>query len=125
MMRSTGYVEHVAIHVTAFEPHLTFFREVLGMDVRDRSGPDPEQIWLQGGVQLIRDPDFVPTDGRFAHLGVMVDDLDAAIAAATRHSVATLAKGPNWLALPDGLVVELLQASGDSVARARDINPRA
>lgn len=95
------------------------------MDVRDRTGPDPEQIWLHGGIQLILDPGFVPVDGRFAHLGVMVDDLDAAIAAAARHGVATLTKGPNRLALPDGLVVELLQASGDSVARARAINPRA
>ena len=77
MMGTTGYVEHVAIHVAAFEPHLTFFREVLGMDVRDRTGPDPEQIWLYGGIQLICDPGFVPVDGRFAHLGVMVDDMDA------------------------------------------------
>ena len=66
-MGTTGYVEHVAIHVAAFEPHLTFFREVLGMDVRDRTGPDPEQIWLYGGIQLICDPGFVPVDGRFAH----------------------------------------------------------
>jgi hypothetical protein len=34
-------------------------------------------------------------------------------------------QGRNWLALPDGLCVEILQASGAAVASALAVDPRA
>jgi hypothetical protein len=39
--------------------------------------------------------------------------------------VKELPQGRNWLALPDGLTVEILQATGSSVAAALAIDPRA
>ena len=125
-MSVLAYLEHVAIRVRDPAPHVAFFRDALGMGIRDIDGPEgaPRQIWLEGGLQLVRDPDFSGTEGRFLHLGLMVEDLPAAIAAARRHGAQSLPKGDNWLALPDGLVVELMQAGGDSVARIRAIDPR-
>ena len=107
-----AYVEHVAIRVKDIHWHIKFFYEVLGMDVREIDGPtdDPRQYWTLGGLQFMATPDFEapPSNdaGWLAHLGVMVDDLDSAIAEAHKWGVKPLPQGRNWLQLPDGLAVE-------------------
>jgi len=125
-----AYVEHVAIRVRDIHWHIRFFREVLGMDVREIDGPAeaPRQYWTVGGMQLMSCPDFVapPTNdaGWLAHLGVMVEDLDAALGAAQAWGVKELPQGRNWLQLPDGLAVELIQAAAGSVTQALSVAPR-
>ncbi len=119
-----AYCEHVAIRVKDLDWHVRFFREVLGMDLRDGSQA-PRQVWTVGGVQLIADPDFAGPEGRLAHLGIMVEDADAVLREAKAWGVTELPQGPNWLALPGGLNVEVLQATGSSVADALAIDPRA
>jgi catechol 2,3-dioxygenase-like lactoylglutathione lyase family enzyme len=120
-----GYLEHVAIRVRSLGAHLAFFREVCGMEVRDQQVIGGlKQVWVTGGIQFIEDPAFDGRESRFAHLGIFVDDLDAALQAAARHDVIVLPKGRNWLRLPDGLEVELDQARGDAVARALSIDAR-
>ena len=126
--QKNSYVEHVAVRVKDLEWHVRFFREALGMPIREIDGPadNPRQIWTIGGVQLIADPDFAGPEGRLAHLGIMTEDLDAALAAALAwEGVTRMSQGPNWLALPDGLCVEVIQATGNSVAAALAVNPRA
>jgi hypothetical protein len=54
-----------------------------------------------------------------------VQDLPAALQAAQAWGVKPLPQGSNWLQLPDGLAIELIQASGTSVADILAINPRA
>ena len=122
-----SYVEHVAIRVNDIQWHLRFFREVLGMTIREVDGAAeaPKQIWTIGGVQLMADPHFTGPEGRLAHLGVMTEDLEAALAAAKAFGVRELPQGRNWLALPDGLCVEVIQATGQSVAKALAVDPRA
>ena len=63
--------------------------------------------------------------GWLAHLGVMVDDLQAALKAAQSWGVKPLPQGRNWLQLPDGLALELIQAAPGSVAQALAVKPRA
>ncbi|MEN9670042.1 MAG: hypothetical protein RL018_319 [Pseudomonadota bacterium] len=126
-----SYVEHVAVRVKDIQWHINFFYEVLGMDVREIDGPTdaPRQYWTVGGMQLMSTPDFVapPSNdaGWLAHLGIMVDDLEAALALAQSWGVKQLPQGRNWLQLPDGLAVELMQASANVVAEILAINPRA
>jgi catechol 2,3-dioxygenase-like lactoylglutathione lyase family enzyme len=126
-----AYVEHVAVRVKDIQWHINFFYEVLGMDVREIDGPTdaPKQYWTIGGMQLMSTPDFVapPSNdaGWLAHLGIMVDDLESALALAQSWGVKALPQGRNWLQLPDGLAVELMQASSGTVAQALAINPRA
>ncbi|MBU3649862.1 MAG: VOC family protein [Limnohabitans sp.] len=130
-MTVKAYVEHVAIRVKDIRWHIEFFREVLGMAVREIDGPsdDPRQYWTLGGLQFMATPDLAapPTNeaGWLAHLGVMVDDLDAALAAAEPWGVKALPQGRNWLQLPDGLAVELMQAAPGSVEQVLRVNPRA
>lgn len=130
-MTVNAYIEHVAVRVKDIHWHIKFFCEVLGMDMREVDGSvdDPRQYWTIGGLQLIATPDFVAPStndaGWLAHLGVMVDDLEMAIQAAQTWGVKALPQGRNWLQLPDGLAVELIQASPGSVAQALKVNPRA
>jgi lactoylglutathione lyase len=127
-MTAKAYLEHVAIWVKDIQWHIRFFHDVLGMTMRELQGsPDsPQQYWTLGGMQFIASPDFAGPEGRLAHLGVMCEDLEAAIAAAHRFGVTEMAQGRNWLRLPDGLAVELIQARpAASVAQALAVNPRA
>jgi len=122
-----SYVEHVAIRVKDIDWHIRFFRDVLGMTIREVDGPadKPNQVWTIGGVQLMADPGFEGPEGRLAHLGVMTEDLEAALQAAKAWGVTELPQGRNWLALPDGLAVEVIQARAGSVAAALAVDPRA
>ena len=123
-----SYVEHVAVRVKDIDWHIRFFRDALGMPIREVDGASghPRQIWTVGGMQLVADPGFEGPEGRLAHLGVMTEDLDAALAAAYAwEGVSALPQGRNWLALPDGLCVELIQATGNAVASVLAVDPRA
>jgi catechol 2,3-dioxygenase-like lactoylglutathione lyase family enzyme len=125
-----SYVEHVAIRVHDIHWHIRFFCEVLGMTVREIDGPAiaPKQFWTVGGVQLISSPGFdaLPSNdaGWLAHIGIMVEDLEAVLHAASLFDVKELPQGRNWLQLPDGLAIELIQACGNAVAEALAVKPR-
>jgi predicted enzyme related to lactoylglutathione lyase len=132
---SRAYVEHVAIRVKDIRWHMKFFYDVLDMDVREvdvSDGSDannPRQYWSVGGVQLMSTPGFEapPSNdsGWLAHLGIMVEDLEEALRRAAAFDVKELPQGRNWLQLPDGLAVELMQAvPASAVAGALAINPR-
>jgi hypothetical protein len=54
----------------------------------------------------------------------MAEDQEAVLRAAEAWGVKQLPQGPNWLALPDGLNVEILQATSGTVAAALAVNPR-
>ncbi|MDB5884595.1 MAG: Glyoxalase/bleomycin resistance protein/dioxygenase [Polaromonas sp.] len=126
-----SYVEHVAVRVNDIQWHIRFFYEVLGMELREIDGPTdaPNQYWTLGGMQLMSTPGFAapPSSdaGWLAHLGIMVDDLEGALQTAQGWGVTALPQGRNWLQLPDGLAVELIQASPGSVAQALAVRPRA
>lgn len=121
-----AYVEHAAIRVRDMDWHVRFFRDVLGMELRDdRRAEALSQAWTVGGVQLIADPGFEGGEGRLAHLGIMVEDQAAVLREAQSWDVTELPQGPNWLRLPDGLCIEILQATGTAVADALAIDPRA
>ena len=106
-----SYVEHVAIRVRDIHWHIRFFREVLGLTLRSVEGPadDPKQVWTIGGMQLMADTGFAGPEGRLAHIGVMTEDLEAALREAYAwEGVTPLPQGRNWLQLPDGLCVEVM-----------------
>ena len=123
-----AYVEHVAIRVKDIDWHVRFFRDVLGLGIRDEQPATDtrlRQVWILGGPQLIEDPTFQAPEGRLAHLGIMVDDYAGVIARAEAWGAKALPAGPNWLELPDGLNIEILPASTGAVEAALAINPRA
>jgi len=122
-----SYLEHIAIRVKDIQWHIRFFKEALGMSLRSVDGPGdhPKQVWTIGGLQLVSDPNFEGPEGRVAHLGIMAEDLEGALEEVYKWSVTQMPQGRHWFALPDGLIIELLQAKGNSVAEALAVNPRA
>lgn len=122
-----AYLEHVAIWVRDIHWHIRFFHDVLGMAMREVEGStdNPRQYWTLGGMQFIASPEFAGPEGRLAHLGVMCEDLEAALTAAKAFGVTEMPQGRNWLRLPDGLAVELIQASPGAVTQALAVNARA
>ncbi|GLU33587.1 VOC family protein [Trinickia caryophylli] len=128
MNGSKAYLEHVAIRVKDIRWHIRFFEDVFGMSMREVDGTvdAPRQYWTLGGLQFVHAPQYEGPEGRLAHLGVMCEDLEAALAAAQTYDVSAMPQGRNWLRLPDGLAVELIQARPAScVAQALSIDPRA
>jgi catechol 2,3-dioxygenase-like lactoylglutathione lyase family enzyme len=129
-MSTISYLEHVAIRVQDIHWHIRFFKEVLGQEMRQVDGTreQPVQYWTLGGLQFMASPEFFASPsndaGWLAHLGIMVDDLEAALAAAQSWGVNELPQGRNWLQLPDGLAIELMQAAPHSVAQALAVQPR-
>lgn len=121
-----AYLEHAAIRVKDIHWHIKFFSEALGMPLRKMDGPedDPKQVWTIGGIQLISDPGFSGPEGRTAHLGIMVEDLDEAVEEVYLWGVTGMPQGRNWITLPDGLSIELMQAKYGSVADILAVNPR-
>jgi len=107
-----SYLQHTAIRVRDIQWHIRFFEEALGMPVASRQGSedDPSQVWLAGGIQLIADPECEQPDGCLAHLGIMAGSLDEAIDQVHKWDVTEMPQGKNWFTLPDGLVIELVEA---------------
>jgi predicted enzyme related to lactoylglutathione lyase len=126
-MGSKAYVEHVAIWVKDIHWHINFFKEVLNMEMRQVDGDlsKPSQYWTLGGMQFISKPDFIEPEGRLGHIGIMCEDMQTAINAAHKFGVQEMSQGANWLKLPDGLVIELLQAAPGTVEQALSVNPRS
>ena len=118
-----AYLEHVAIFVRDIHFHIRFFEEVLGMTMREVDGtPEDTAPVLDARRHAVHRDAGLRRTGRPARaLGVMCEDLEAALAAARTFDVKEMPQGRNWLRLPDGLAVEFIQARGDAVApRARD-----
>lgn len=130
MTTNKAYVEHVAVRVKDIQWHIRFFKEVLGMEMREVAGPmdSPSQYWTIGGMQFMSTPEFEapPSNesGWLGHLGIMVQDLELALTEAQSWGVKELPQGRNWLQLPDGLAVELIQVFGDGVAQALAVQSR-
>ena len=124
---TSSYVEHVAVRVKDIQWHINFFRDVLGMTLREVEGPleSPTQVWTVGGLQFVHDSSYAGPEGRMAHLGIMTENLETALRAAYARGAKELPQGRNWFELPDGLAVELIQARNNAVARALAIDPRA
>jgi len=128
MSAPKAYLEHVAVFVRDIHWYIRFFKDVFGMTMREVDGTTgaPRQCWTLGGMQFISMRDFAGPEGRLAHLGIMCEDLEAALAAARRYDVQPMPQGPNWLRLPDGLAIEFIQAKpAGCVAQALAIDPRS
>jgi acyl dehydratase/catechol 2,3-dioxygenase-like lactoylglutathione lyase family enzyme len=118
-MTPKSYVEHAAIFVKDIHWHIRFFKEVLGMECREIDGTpeSPNQYWTIGGIQFISNPTFDLPEGRLGHLGIVCEDMDFALEKAKAFGVVEDYRGKNWIHLPDGLFLELMQDKGNTIAK--------
>lgn len=118
-----AYVEHVALHVENVDWYLKFFHDTMGLTERMRKDTDPIQVWLYGGIQLIGDGAKKNDQSQLAHLGIMVENQTKVLEKIYAYDVEELPQGHNWVKLPDGLQLEILQAAPKSVEEALNIVP--
>ena len=130
MSATRGYAEHVAICVKDIDWHIQYFREVFGMEVVKKAEQDGKlkQVWLHGGVQLTATPDFEISELEkqgVHHIGIMAEDLESAVNESYARGLQQMkGKEKNWVLLPDGVVLEIMQAKETVVAEALAIHPR-
>ncbi|MEK3934245.1 VOC family protein [Sporosarcina sp. FSL W7-1349] len=74
---------------------------------------NPDQAWLAGGIQLISDSSN--PNSRLDHIAIVTEDLEKAVYEAMIRGGKKFHKGSNWIELPDGLVIELIQQAGCEV----------
>ena len=116
------YLDHAAVTVADMEWTMELFEDVLGMHETRRKEKDGKLtmvFWLDGGIQLIAAPED-STVGRGHHLGLVVDDLPAALAALKAvpgvHGIE--GKPEKWVQLPDGLILGMFQANEGAIDAA-------
>lgn len=80
--------------------------------MRSEPGAWPEQVWLDGGIQLIACiTDLTEHCSELlGHLGIKVNDLEDALDKAYAKGARELPQGRNWFSMPEGVCIELLQA---------------
>ncbi len=115
-----SYLEHAAVTVADIEWSRNFFQTVLGMTETRRKEKDGvlQQVWLQGGLQLVAAPEDSEA-GRGHHLGIVVQDFKAVLQEMLAYEgVHPLAGKPEkWVQLPDGLVLELFQEKPGAIEK--------
>lgn len=102
-------LDHVAVFVDDICWYINFFEHTLGFKEkkRDEQGGKLKQVWLDGGIQLINDQ---KKQGKMAHIGIKVENLPAVLKKMKLFNLKGLPKGENWLELPNGVTIELIQS---------------
>ena len=140
---------HTSFTVSSLDRAIGFFRDCLGFHLLNRAPRDPAIVSRITGVAgaemeiaFLRGPGCTlelieyrapasrgrvearPCDAGFAHMAFDVDDVDAAIAEASKHRVVPIAApvainaGPNkgrrvvYLRDPDGVTIEFIEIPG-------------
>ena len=117
--RISSFLDHTAFEVADIRWYIDFFDNVFGLSVREWEGDKeiPSQAWLHGGIQLIQTPEGAGKleGGRLRHLGLMVEDLDQVLDKVYTYEARQLPQGRNWVQLPDGLCIEIMQAKPGAI----------
>ncbi len=117
-----AYIEHAAYYTGRLEWYLRFFEEVFQLTpTRTRENPTGlREVWLNGGIQLCETKEDCSSDGRCAHLCLIVDDLEGAREAALARGCSPMDKH-HWVKLPDGLSIEMFPARQGAVEILREL----
>ena len=103
------YIHHVALKTTDLEASVKFFEEVFGMTVQKVRGEAPaRKLWLDQGIQLNEVASYGDGANAFDHFAVNVDNVAEVVAKAEAHGCSRLPGKDHWFAMPDGLLIELM-----------------
>lgn len=124
MSKKASYLEHAAVTVADIDWSLAFFQDVLGMTETRRKEKEGrlQQVWLKGGLQLVASPEN-PEAGRGHHLGIVVQDFEAALQEMLSYEGVHHLEGKpeKWIQLPDGLVLELFQEKPGAIEKVLSV----
>ena len=101
-------LHHVALCVTEFDQYVDLFLK-LGMQIRKTAGEAPKrQLWFCEGIQLNETAHMEPGNS-MDHFALGTDDRSETKKIALENGCTPLSKGDNWIALPNGVRVELME----------------
>lgn len=115
-----SYLEHMALKVKDLDWHVNFFSTYFDMPIIDEMGEAPERkVWLRGGIQMNEDVSFKGPEGRADHLGLVVENLDETLDAIYGiEGVVQLPQGRNWVQIPSGIHLEIIQGIPEGINQA-------
>ena len=101
-------IHHVALNTSDMDWYVSFFQNVFGMTVQRTAGEQPKRrLWFREGVQLNECASAVNCGDAVDHFSLGVEDIPAAVEAAVKAGCTALPDGPHWIALPNGVRLEL------------------
>ena len=101
-------IHHVALNIADMDWYVSFFQDVFGMTVQRTAGEKPNRrLWFHKGIQLNECKSELVCGNAIDHFSLGVTDIPAAVEAAVDAGCAALPDGPHWIALPDGVRLEL------------------
>lgn len=113
----SGHVDHCAIPVVDIQWHISFFKDVFGMKVREQrvSREGIEQVWMNGGMQFNR-VRMAPEKNDSFHIGIMVENVSEKLNAAFKfEGVKQFYSKYGWIILPEGLIIEMIQGKPSEI----------
>ena len=101
-------IHHIALNVSDLEWYAAFFQDVFSMTVQRTAGEKPKRrLWFREGVQLNECASARDCGDVCDHFSLGVDDIPAAVERAVEAGCAALPDGAHWVALPNGMRLEL------------------
>ena len=101
-------IHHVALNISDMDWYVAFFENVFGMTVQRTAGEKPKRrLWFGEGVQLNECESDLTCGNACDHFSLAVEDVPAAVKQAIEAGCAALPDGAHWVALPNGVRLEL------------------
>lgn len=101
-------LHHVAIKTDNIEWYVKFFKEVFCMNVKRETGRSGERkIWFHEGIQINETVQKNTERDAVDHIAISTDEIAKVIEKSVQGGCLQLKA--NWLQLPDGLKIELIE----------------
>lgn len=101
-------IHHVAISTNNYDSYVSLFTEVFEMTARKSDGEAPaRRIWFHEGIQINEAASASEPGKLVDHIAIGTDCMDEVIARAIAHGCTQIKS--NWIQLPDGLKIELME----------------
>ncbi len=105
-------LHHVALNVPDIQWYTSFFQRIFGMKIRKTSGRSPDRkVWFFEGIQLNECLNIPAAGAACDHISISVTDIAETMGAALKAGCMPVTNGEHWFALPDGMMIELMQAA--------------
>lgn len=105
-------LHHVCLAVKEYDRYVSLFENVFGMTERKSLGEAPNRkIWLHQGIQINELSEDTQVSFTVDHIAIAVDDVKAVVADALDNGCTPLPNGAHWVALPNGVKLELMANS--------------
>ncbi len=104
-----GELHHACIAVKEFDKYVELFEELFNMTVNRTQGEAPKRkLWFNENVQINELEKDEVNGTSIDHIAIGVDDVKATVCDALEHGCTPLPNGAHWIALPNGIKLELI-----------------